>query len=98
MYGGGSAEIACSLAIEEEAERVAGVDQYSMQGFADALESIPLALAENSGLPSIESLTEVSPLPCPPASLQSHSCTRQTSKYYGSRSRSAEMEQIIYRA
>lgn len=59
VYGGGAAEIACSLAIEAEAERVAGVDQYSMQAFADALESIPLALAENSGLPPIESLTEV---------------------------------------
>lgn len=59
VYGGGAAEIACSLAIEAEAERVAGVDQYSMQAFADALESIPLALAENSGLAPIESLTEV---------------------------------------
>lgn len=60
VYGGGAAELACSLAVEAEAERVAGVDQYSMQAFADALESIPLALAENSGLPPIESLTEVS--------------------------------------
>ena len=59
VYGGGAAEIACSLAIEAEAERVAGVDQYSMQAFADALERIPLALAENSGLAPIESLTEV---------------------------------------
>ena len=66
VYGGGAAEIACSLAVEAEAERVAGVEQYSMRAFADALESIPLALAENSGLPPIESLTEVSislPLP-----------------------------------
>ena len=59
MYGGGSAEIACSLAVEAAAEKVAGVEQYSMRAFADALDSIPLALAENSGLPPIESLTEV---------------------------------------
>ena len=59
VYGGGAAEIACSLAVEAEAERVSGVEQYSMQAFADALEAIPLALAENSGLPPIESLTEV---------------------------------------
>ena len=59
MYGGGAAEIACSLAVEAEAERVSGVEQYSMQAFADALEAIPLALAENSGLPPIDSLTEV---------------------------------------
>eukprot|EP00775_Hariotina_reticulata_P007635 gene7635-7837_t len=30
-----------------------------MRAFADALEAVPLALAENSGLPSIESLTAV---------------------------------------
>lgn len=30
-----------------------------MRAFADALEAIPLALAENSGLAPIESLTEV---------------------------------------
>lgn len=60
VYGGGAAEIACSLAVEAEAERAAGIEQYTMQAFADALESIPLALAENSGLPPIESLTEAS--------------------------------------
>ena len=30
-----------------------------MRAFASALDSIPLALAENSGLPPIETLTEV---------------------------------------
>ena len=34
-------------------------EQYAMRAFADALEAIPLALAENSGLAPIESLTEV---------------------------------------
>lgn len=29
------------------------VEQYAMRAFADALESIPIALAENSGLPPI---------------------------------------------
>ena len=33
-----------------------GVDQFAMHAFADALETIPMALAENSGLSSIESL------------------------------------------
>lgn len=31
----------------------------SFQAFADALDAIPIALAENSGLPPIESLAEV---------------------------------------
>jgi T-complex protein 1 subunit epsilon len=41
------------------AEAQAGVEQYAMRAFADALDCIPLALAENAGLPPIESLTEV---------------------------------------
>jgi chaperonin GroEL (HSP60 family) len=41
------------------AEKEASVEQYAMQGFADALDTIPLALAENAGLPPIQSLTEV---------------------------------------
>jgi len=54
VYGGGAAEIACSLAVSEYADTVTGVDQYAIRAFADALEDIPLALAENSGLSPIE--------------------------------------------
>ena len=54
VYGGGSAEIACSLAVSQYAETVTGVDQYAIRAFSDALEDIPLALAENSGLSPIE--------------------------------------------
>jgi len=35
------------------------IEQYAFRAFADALESIPLALAENSGLDPIRTLTEV---------------------------------------
>lgn len=59
VYGGGAAEMACSLAVEAAAERVGGVEQYAMRAFADALDVIPLSLAENSGLAPIASLTEV---------------------------------------
>ena len=58
VYGGGSAEIACSLAVEAAANKVTGVEQYAMRAFADALDVVPLFLAENSGLPPIDSLTE----------------------------------------
>ncbi len=57
--GGGSCEISCSLAVEAAAHEVVGDVQYAMRAFADALEAVPLALAENSGLPPIESLTAV---------------------------------------
>ncbi|CAL5219723.1 g1618 [Coccomyxa viridis] len=59
VYGGGSAEISCSLAVEAESEKVIGMEQYAMRAFADALDQIPLALAENAGLSPIQSLTEV---------------------------------------
>jgi T-complex protein 1 subunit epsilon len=59
IYGGGSCEISCSLAVEAAAHEVIGVEQYAMRAFADALEAVPLALAENSGLAPIESLTAV---------------------------------------
>jgi T-complex protein 1 subunit epsilon len=54
VYGGGSAEIACSLAVNKFADTVTGVDQYAIRAFADALDDIPMALAENSGFSPIE--------------------------------------------
>lgn len=77
VYGGGAAEIACSLAVEEAAVKVhspsvpsspvrslilmqsPGLEQYAMRAFADALDSVPMALAENSGLSPIESLASI---------------------------------------
>jgi T-complex protein 1 subunit epsilon len=62
VYGGGSAELACALAVEAAADSVPGVEQYAMRAFADALEAVPLALAENSGLPPIETVASVKAL------------------------------------
>ncbi|KAJ1392862.1 TCP-1-like chaperonin intermediate domain superfamily [Sesbania bispinosa] len=59
VYGGGSAEISCSIAVEAAADRYPGVEQYAIRAFADALEAIPMALAENSGLQPIETLSAV---------------------------------------
>jgi len=59
VYGGGAAEIACSLAVEKKALQTPGLEQYSMRAFADALDAVPMALAENSGLSPIESLSEL---------------------------------------
>lgn len=36
-----------------------GLEQYAMRAFADALDSIPMALAENSGLSPIETLASI---------------------------------------
>jgi T-complex protein 1 subunit epsilon len=59
VYGGGSAEITCSVAVSEAADKMSGIEQYAIRGFADALDDIPMALAQNSGLSPIESLTKV---------------------------------------
>jgi T-complex protein 1 subunit epsilon len=59
VYGGGAAEVACSIKIGEEADKETGVEQYAMRAFSDALEAIPIALAEDSGLSPIDSLAAV---------------------------------------
>jgi len=58
VYGGGSSEIACSIKIVAEADKTTTIDQYSLLAFAEALEGIPIALAENSGLDPIENLSK----------------------------------------
>ncbi|MCO5561855.1 hypothetical protein L7F22_015480 [Adiantum nelumboides] len=59
VYGGGSAEISTSLVIDAAADRIPGVEQYAMRAFAEALDAVPMALAENSGLQTIDTLTAV---------------------------------------
>ena len=59
VYGGGAAEIACSLAVEKACYEEEGLEQYSMRAFADALDAVPMALAENSGLSPIETLADL---------------------------------------
>jgi len=59
VYGGGAAEIACAIAVAAEADKIVGIEQYAFRAYADALEAIPLALAENSGLAPINTLTEL---------------------------------------
>ncbi|KAG8777801.1 T-complex protein 1 subunit epsilon, partial [Serendipita sp. 405] len=59
VYGGGSAEISCSLAVAKAADEIPSIEQYAMRAFSAALDAVPLALAENSGLPPIETLAAV---------------------------------------
>lgn len=47
------------MAVSKEAESISSIEQYAVRAFADALDAIPLALAENSGLPAIETLSAV---------------------------------------
>lgn len=59
VYGGGSAEMACSIRVAEAANTISSVDQYIFRAFADALDAVPVALAENSGMQPIEQVARV---------------------------------------
>lgn len=59
VYGGGAAEVACSLQVSKAADQVSSIEQYSMRAFSDALDSVPMCLAENSGLQAIETVAQI---------------------------------------
>eukprot|EP01061_Rhynchopus_euleeides_P023571 TRINITY_DN38315_c0_g1_i1.p2 TRINITY_DN38315_c0_g1~~TRINITY_DN38315_c0_g1_i1.p2 ORF type:complete len:535 (+),score=273.75 TRINITY_DN38315_c0_g1_i1:48-1652(+) len=59
VYGGGSAEIACSLHVEDAADKISTEEQYAIRGFAAALDGVPITLAENSGMNGVVSLSRV---------------------------------------
>ncbi|TFY66805.1 hypothetical protein EVG20_g4282 [Dentipellis fragilis] len=59
VYGGGAADINCAIAVQKAADEIPTIEQYAMRAFASALDCVPLALAENSGLSPIETLAEV---------------------------------------
>ena len=59
VWGGGASEVACSLAVSNYADTIDSTEQYAVRAFADALEQIPMSLAENSGMNSLKSLSLV---------------------------------------
>ncbi|OAD61041.1 T-complex protein 1 subunit epsilon [Eufriesea mexicana] len=59
LYGGGAAEISCALACAAKANKISTLEQYAFLAFAEALEAIPMALAENSGLSPVNTLADI---------------------------------------
>jgi len=57
VVGAGAIEIELAAHLEEVAKKVGGKEQLAINGFAEAIESIPLIIAENSGLDAIQILT-----------------------------------------
>ncbi|MEE9474447.1 MAG: thermosome subunit beta [Candidatus Hydrothermarchaeaceae archaeon] len=57
--GGGSPEIEVSKGLREYAKSVGGREQLAIESFADAIEVIPRALAENAGLDPIDTLVDL---------------------------------------
>jgi chaperonin GroEL (HSP60 family) len=54
LGGGGAPEIEAATRIREWSTQLAGREQLAASSFADALETIPSALAENAGLDTID--------------------------------------------
>ncbi len=59
VLGGGSIEIDIADGLMEFSGEVGGREQLAVQKFADAMEHIPKALAENSGMDSIDILVSL---------------------------------------
>merc|ERR1711865_1360251 len=57
--GGGATELACAIEVAKEADKIEGIEQYAVRAFADALEEIPMCLAENSGFKPIEYVSNI---------------------------------------
>ncbi|XP_072254156.1 T-complex protein 1 subunit theta isoform X1 [Pyxicephalus adspersus] len=57
--GGGATEIELAKQITSYGETCPGLDQYAIKKFAEALESIPRALAENSGVKANEVISKL---------------------------------------
>lgn len=59
ISGGGAPEIELARALRSYSASLVGAQQMCIRGFADALEVIPITLAENGGLSPIETVTEL---------------------------------------
>ncbi|MEM0049148.1 MAG: thermosome subunit beta [Candidatus Bathyarchaeia archaeon] len=59
LAGGGAPEIEVARAIRDYANSLSGREQLAAQAFADAMEIIPTALAENAGLDPIDIISEL---------------------------------------
>jgi chaperonin GroEL (HSP60 family) len=59
VAGGGAVEIEVAKELRKYANKVGGREQLAIEAFADAMEVIPRALAENAGLEPIDMLAEL---------------------------------------
>ncbi len=57
--GGGAVEVELALALRKYAESVGGKEQLAIEAYADALEEIPMILAESAGLDALQVLMDL---------------------------------------
>lgn len=54
VYGGGAVEIDLALTLESYAQTIPTIESHCIKAYAQALEAIPIALAENAGYQAME--------------------------------------------
>jgi len=59
VAGGGAPEAEVSRLLRAYSQKLSGKEQLAVQAFADALEIIPMSLAENAGMDPIDSLMTI---------------------------------------
>ena len=59
LAGGGAPEAETAKQLRDYAVKVGGREQLAIEAFADAIESVPLALAENAGLDPIDVMVDL---------------------------------------
>ncbi len=59
LAGGGAAEIELALHLNRYASTIGGREQLAIEAFANAMEVIPRALAENAGLDGIDTIIDL---------------------------------------
>jgi T-complex protein 1 subunit theta len=55
--GAGATELELARLVAEEGAKAAGLDQYAIKAFAEALEVVPRTLAENAGLDAMDTIS-----------------------------------------
>ncbi|MHC1591917.1 MAG: thermosome subunit beta, partial [Candidatus Helarchaeales archaeon] len=59
VTGGGASEIEVAKRLREYAESLSGREQLAVNAFADSMEVVPITLAENAGMDTIDILVEL---------------------------------------
>jgi chaperonin GroEL (HSP60 family) len=59
VAGGGAVEIELAEKLREYAKQVGGKERLAIEAYADALEEIPIVLADTAGMDTLEVLTEL---------------------------------------
>jgi thermosome len=59
VAGGGAPELEAAAQLKRWAEKLTGKEQLAVISYAEALEAIPMALAENSGIDPLDMLVEL---------------------------------------